>query len=518
MGVANWILLLFTHPNDFRYLLQFSIYHEQKRDITSMKEHPTSGWDRESMRRCWHFLDLTSRSFSAVIKELEGDLARTICIFYLVLRGLDTIEDDMTIPDEVKQPILRSFHKHTVTPGWRFTGCGPNEKDRQLLIEYDTVVGEVNLLAPHYRDVIINICEKMQTGMADYAHAAYVGGGTVYLLTIAEYDLYCHYVAGLVGEGLSGIFGVSGKEVPWIGDQLELSNSMGLLLQKTNIIRDYREDVEERRFFWPKEIWGSKLYGFNEMREMYEAIDADGGRGTSEKGRKAMYAQSAMILDALRHATDALDYLKILKNQSVFNFCAIPATMAIATLELCHMNPEMFLRNIKIRKAEAAKLIMRSTNPRDVGLIFCEYARKIHAKTLVSDPSFLKISVACGKIEQWLEHQYPSFVQLSDGRQTLNTYDPRALIVQLETERDLELTKKKRVEEIRARISANGSSNGTLDTTATQTDGGMWEAVLYMGGALLLVTLFCGAGIWLMLKWADSPVVGSSSHTARVEL
>lgn len=67
-------------------------------------------------------------------------------------------------------------------------------------------------------------------------------------------------------------------------------------------------------------------------------------------------------------------------------------------------------------------------------------------------------------------------------------------------------------------ISANGSSNGTLDTTATQTDGGMWEAVLYMGGALLLVTLFCGAGIWLMLKWADSPVVGSSSHTARVEL
>lgn len=196
----------------------------------------------------------------------------------------------------------------------------------------------------------------MQTGMADYAHAAYVGGGTVYLLTIAEYDLYCHYVAGLVGEGLSGIFGVSGKEVPWIGDQLELSNSMGLLLQKTNIIRDYREDVEERRFFWPKEIWGSKLYGFNEMREMYEAIDADGGRGTSEKGRKAMYAQSAMILDALRHATDALDYLKILKNQSVFNFCAIPATMAIATLELCHMNPEMFLRNIKIRKAEAAKV------------------------------------------------------------------------------------------------------------------------------------------------------------------
>lgn len=71
-------------------------------------------------------------------------------MFYLVLRGLDTIEDDMSILDEVKQPILRSFHLHTVTPGWKYDGCGPGEKDRQLLVEYDTIVDEVNRLAPEY--------------------------------------------------------------------------------------------------------------------------------------------------------------------------------------------------------------------------------------------------------------------------------------------------------------------------------------------------------------------------------
>lgn len=54
----------------------------------------------------------------------------------------------MSIPDDVKQPILRSFHKHTVTPGWKFDGCGPKEKDRQLLVEYDIVVEEVNRLSP----------------------------------------------------------------------------------------------------------------------------------------------------------------------------------------------------------------------------------------------------------------------------------------------------------------------------------------------------------------------------------
>ncbi|KAG6891843.1 hypothetical protein C0993_006010, partial [Termitomyces sp. T159_Od127] len=65
----------------------------------------------------------------------------------------------------------------------------------------------------------------METGMADYAHKA-ATTGSIYLDTIAEYDLYCHYVAGLVGEGLSGIFSASKREAPWIKDQLELSNSM----------------------------------------------------------------------------------------------------------------------------------------------------------------------------------------------------------------------------------------------------------------------------------------------------
>ena len=41
---------------------------------------------------------------------------------------------------------------------------------------------------------------------------------------------------------------------------------------------------------------------------------------------------------------------------------------------------------------------MRATNPREVGLIFREYARKIHAKALPTDPSFIRISVACGKV------------------------------------------------------------------------------------------------------------------------
>ena len=34
-----------------------------------------------------------------------------VCIFYLVLRALDTVEDDMAIDVSVKVPLLRVFHE-----------------------------------------------------------------------------------------------------------------------------------------------------------------------------------------------------------------------------------------------------------------------------------------------------------------------------------------------------------------------------------------------------------------------
>ncbi|KAJ7194431.1 hypothetical protein GGX14DRAFT_679004 [Mycena pura] len=39
------------------------------------------------------------------------------------------------------------------------------------------------------------------------------------------------------------------------------SNSFGLLFQATNITRDYREDVDDKRYFWPREIYVESRYG-----------------------------------------------------------------------------------------------------------------------------------------------------------------------------------------------------------------------------------------------------------------
>jgi farnesyl-diphosphate farnesyltransferase len=117
--------------------------------FSSLSARRLSCRDREDMKKCWGYLDLTSRSFAAVIKELEGDLSRVvssqvddlvllddhrmrrelmlpcaqIALFYLALRGLDTVEDDMTLSIEKKAPLLEEFYLKLEQDGWNFTEC-----------------------------------------------------------------------------------------------------------------------------------------------------------------------------------------------------------------------------------------------------------------------------------------------------------------------------------------------------------------------------------------------------------
>ncbi len=360
MGGLDLVKLAFSRPGEFRALMHYKIWRDPLNDIQHNPKE--SGWDRQRMRDCWKFLDLTSRSFAAVIKELKGELSRVICIYYLVLRALDTIEDDMTIPNARKIPLLTGFYKRLEEPGWNFTESGPNEKDRQLLVEFDKVIDEFQLLDEEYRVVISDMTAKMGAGMASYVEAADGSSAALSVVRWTDYDLYCHFVAGLVGEGLSRLWSASGTERPWLGSQLVMSNHMGLFLQKTNIIRDYAEDCAEGRFFWPKECWAGPHCGFPSQRDVASGIEETApGSGVfrpvdGELGRRSMNVLSAMLLDAMTHATQSLDYLAVLKEQSVFNFCAIPQVMAIATMELLFNNPDVFKKNVKIRKSLAVSV------------------------------------------------------------------------------------------------------------------------------------------------------------------
>jgi farnesyl-diphosphate farnesyltransferase len=367
-----------AHSNKPHILLvaHRKVWHSPVHERNPEKESP-------ELRRCFHFLDQTSRSFSAVIKELHPELLVPVALFYLILRGLDTIEDDMTIDLAEKEPILRNFHDILDKEGWTYDGNGPKEKDRQLLVEFDVVVAEFSKIKPAYRVIIKDITKRMGNGMADYANNA--EHNTNGVNTVKEYDLYCHYVAGLVGEGLTRLFVESGLANPALLDRPHLHESMGCFLQKTNIIRDVREDFDDKRRFWPKAIWSKHVSNFGDL---FDKANEDA----------ALNCISEMCLNSLRHADECLFYLAGLKEQSVFNFCAIPQVMAIATLELVFRNPQVYQRNVKITKGDTCQLMIDSTNLRSVCKIFQIYVRRIHKKNTPKDPNFLDIGIACGKV------------------------------------------------------------------------------------------------------------------------
>lgn len=376
------------HPNEFKAMIQLK-YFRKPIHPQNLKNSP------KSLQRCYELLTKTSRSFAAVIQELHPELRDAIMIFYLVLRALDTIEDDMTIDPKIKIPLLRKFDEKLNEKDWTFDGNGPNEKDRVVLVEFDKILVEYHKLKPEYQNIIKDITYKMGNGMADYILDDNFNTNGVE--TIKDYDLYCHYVAGLVGEGLTKLMVLAKfSDESLLEDNFEKSESMGLFLQKTNIIRDYSEDLDDGRSFWPKEIWSKYT---DELPKF---------RSDPNLQFEGLSCINDLVLNALGHVKHVLEFLSMVKDPSCFNFCAIPQVMAIATLATIYNNPDVLHKNVKIRKGTTCELILQSRTLPSVVNIFRKYIQIINHKSNVEDKNYLKIGIKCGEIEQFCELLYPT--------------------------------------------------------------------------------------------------------------
>ncbi|KAI4375683.1 hypothetical protein MLD38_013524 [Melastoma candidum] len=312
----------------------------------------------------YSMLHKVSRSFALVIQQLGPDLRDAICIFYLVLRALDTVEDDTSIATDVKVPILKAFHQHIYDKDWHFS-CGT--KHYKVLMDQFHLVSTAFLeLGKSYQEAIEDITKRMGAGMAKFICKE--------VETTEDYDEYCHYVAGLVGLGLSKLFHASKLE-DMASD--ELSNSMGLFLQKTNIIRDYLEDINEipkSRMFWPRQIWGKYANKLEDFK--YE-----------ENSEKAVQCLNDMVTNALYHVEDCLTYMSALKDSAIFRFCAIPQIMAIGTLAMCYNNIEVFRGVVKMRRGLTARVIDRTKSMSDVYEAFFDFSCMLRSKVDKNDPN-----------------------------------------------------------------------------------------------------------------------------------
>nr|ARE29881.1 squalene synthase [Trichosanthes truncata]ARE29882.1 squalene synthase [Trichosanthes truncata] len=355
MGSLGAIL---RHPDDFYPLLKLKMAARQVEKQIPPEPH----WGF-----CYTMLHKVSRSFALVIQQLKPELRNAVCIFYLVLRALDTVEDDTSIQTDIKVPILKAFHCHIFNRDWHFS-CGT--KDYKVLMdEFHHVSTAFLELGKGYQEAIEDITKRMGAGMAKFICKE--------VETVDDYDEYCHYVAGLVGLGLSKLFHASKLE-DLAPDSL--SNSMGLFLQKTNIIRDYLEDINEipkSRMFWPREIWSKYVDKLEDFK--YE-----------ENSAKAVQCLNDLVTNALNHVEDCLKYMSNLRDLSIFRFCAIPQIMAIGTLALCYNNVEVFRGVVKMRRGLTAKIIDRTKTIADVYGAFFDFSVMLKAKVNGSDPNAAK--------------------------------------------------------------------------------------------------------------------------------
>jgi len=312
---------------------------------------------------CEDMLQKVSRSFALVIRVLPNSLRISVCIFYLILRALDTIEDDMARfegKQQTKIQLLRGFSKRLSQPNWGLFSIGQGD-EKLLLEEFHKVLSVFHTLSKEDQRILTNTCERMGNGMADFVEKQ-IRLGTE---SKEEYNLYCHYVAGLVGQGLTELFVAHGFEDPSLLLLTKEANEMGLFLQKVNIVRDYLEDLQEGRTFWPRDIW--KKYGETLL---------DLRTGDKEKSLQCL---NELVIDAYSHVPACLRYLEKIKNSQVFKFCAIPQIMALATLERLVNNVDVFSGVVKIRKGLMFSLFQHTESIEEVKGIVSTYSEAILA-------------------------------------------------------------------------------------------------------------------------------------------
>ncbi|KAI3831609.1 hypothetical protein MKX03_017457 [Papaver bracteatum] len=302
---------------------------------------------------------------------LDPELRNTYCVLHLVLRALDTVEDDMNIPSDIKVPILQNFHLHIYDSNLNLS-CGTKKLHKDLINQYHHVATALSELQEDYQNVIVEIAKRMGAGMAKFVLKE--------VETVDDYNEYCHIVNGVVWVKMSKYFHTSNLKEEVSRDHL--CNSLGLISQKQHIIQDFMEDLNQipkAPMHWPRQIWG-------------KYVDKLGDLACEENSEKALCCLNDMVTDALSHAESCLEYLSALQDPAILRFFAIPLVICIGTLTLCYNNIEVFRGGVKIRHVIrlCAKVIGKMKSLSHVYGAFYDILGTLKTKINNDDPNATK--------------------------------------------------------------------------------------------------------------------------------
>jgi len=293
-------------------------------------------------------LPQVSRSFALTIPQLPDFLRLAVTNAYLLCRIADAIEDDPAISAlqtrEVYLHLLAALDGSA--PAKRFCEAAAPELseetaavERQLVAEADKVI-RVYLAFPDNTRSIIGTClKKMCAGMPEYQP-----GGKRGLDSLDEMNAYCYFVAGVVGEMLTGLFCDYAEDIATEREKLEkLSTSFGQGLQMTNIIKDVWDDLERGYCWLPRDIYDGSGYNLDRLDPHYN---------------KNLFrrCQSQLISIAHGHLQNALDYSLCIpaRHKGIRIFCLWAVGLALPTLQKVHSSEAYYNgQTVKMSRARA---------------------------------------------------------------------------------------------------------------------------------------------------------------------
>ena len=217
---------------------------------------------------CRAALPEVSRTFALNIPLLPTPLDLAVTVAYLLCRIADTLEDESTASAADRRPLMDEFARLcTLPPDWpaaveRFSttavaalrpAAPPSEV--RLVRGTPRVLETVAALPSWVRTHVARCVRDMTTGMAQVLERVERQGRPSGLADLNETLTYCYYVAGTVGEMLTGLFAGHSPAVAAHLSELEpRAAAFGRALQLTNILKDIREDRERGSCWLPQTL------------------------------------------------------------------------------------------------------------------------------------------------------------------------------------------------------------------------------------------------------------------------
>jgi len=272
-------------------------------------------------------LNGVSRTFALTIPQLPGGLKQVIGNAYLLCRITDTIEDDNALTSEQTRQLSDMFSEVVCgnLPAETFAeALYPLLSDHTIAAEHDLIKNTPAVIRVTHsfnsvqRKALERCVRIMSRGMADFQDTETLDG----LKDLPAMNLYCYYVAGVVGEMLTELFCDYSETINRNKPELmKLAVSFGQGLQMTNILKDIWDDRKRGACWLPQDIFLNRHFILRDLQPDYS--DPRFEEGLAD-----------LIGIAKQHLQNALTYTSMIPphEKGIRKFCLWALGMAVLTL------------------------------------------------------------------------------------------------------------------------------------------------------------------------------------------